>query len=126
MLLGLPQILHRISLKFNTFAAIEGHANIQGVRPALDAAYAKQRATATADANAERYYTEVDQTGVQRQDALNATINVTLVEKHKKLAKEEFLGRKEDLEGELFMMFKKKDHWVIKDVQVCLLLGNGQ
>jgi hypothetical protein len=103
-------------------AAIEGQASIQAVRPSLDATYTKQRAKATSDANAEKYYTEVDQAGVMRQDALNATINITAVERHKKLAKEEFLGRKEDLEGELFTMFKKKDHWVIKDVQVRSLL----
>jgi hypothetical protein len=108
-----------LSLEVLLLAEIEGQANIQAVRPSLDATYTKQRAKAASDANAEKYYTEVDQTGVMRQDALNAKINITAVERHKKLAKEEFQGRKEDLEGELFTMFKKKDHWVIKDVQVC-------
>ena len=88
------------------------------MRPSLTATYTKRLADASAEANAEKYHTEVDHAGVQRADALNAPVNITHVAKHKKLAKEEFAGRKQELEGDLFTLFEKKDHWSTKDVQV--------
>lgn len=107
-------------------AEVEGASSIRTVRPSLTAAYSKRLADASAEANAEKFFTEVDHTGVQRQDALNAALNVTRVAKHKKLAKDEFVGRKQELEGDLFSLFEKKDHWATKEVQVRAgLLAHG-
>lgn len=101
---------------------MEGRGDLVMVKPDLhNAAYAKQRAAANAEASAEKYFTKTDTSLPQRLDALNRADNVTRVQKHKKIAKAEFEGSRQELEGTLFEMFKERERWKIKDVAVrCL------
>jgi hypothetical protein len=82
-------------------------------------AYLRERKAAVAEANAEKYFTQGDTSLlVQRHDALNRAHDVTRVEKHQKIGKEEFESRRQELEGTLFEMFKERERWKAKDVAV--------
>ena len=84
-------------------------------------AYLKQRLAASAKANAEQHFTQVDkESKVQRHDALNRSNDVTRVEKHKKISKAEFEGSKQELESKLFQMFEERERWKLKEVAVCI------
>lgn len=100
------------------FADLQGRAEIVAARPQLSNAYTKQRAAANAEANAEKFFTQVETGAVVRHDALHIASDITKVQKHKQMTKVEFLAQKDDLERTLFEMFRVKEHWPQKDVAV--------
>lgn len=89
--------------------------------------YKAATATANKEANAEKHFTKHDNSLVfQRQAALNQTAAVTRVQKHAKIGKEAFESRREEIEGELFELFKDKPAWKTADVARLLKLSNAQ
>jgi hypothetical protein len=116
----------QVKLVGPVLAALEGPSEMLIARPISNDASTQQRAAATAEANAEKYFTQFDPTAPGRLDALHTQNDITRVEKHKRMAKVVFEGKKEELEGNLFDMFRLKEHWHLKDVavrtpSVCLL-----
>jgi hypothetical protein len=88
----------------------------------LSEAYKASTATAHKEANAEKHFTKHDSSLVfQRQAALNQFAAVTKVQKHAKIGKEAFESKREEIEGELFELFKDKAAWKTADVAVCSL-----
>lgn len=103
------------------FAALEGETvPLSAHVDSFSDVYKAATATANKEANAEKHFTKHDNSLVfQRQAALNQTAAVTRVQKHAKIGKEAFESRREEIEGELFELFKDKPAWKTADVAVC-------
>lgn len=87
----------------------------------LSEEYKASTATAHKEASSEKHFTKHDTSLVfQRQAALNTHSAVTHVAKHAKISKDVFEKKKEEIEGELFELFKDKPAWKTADIAVCL------
>ena len=86
----------------------------------LSNAYQASTASVNKEATAEKFFTQRDQSVIhQRQSALNARDQVTRVNKIAKISKDQFEKQKEEIEGQLFELFKEKPAWKTADVAVC-------
>lgn len=103
-------------------AALEGETVPLAARvDTLSEEYKASTATAHKEANAEKHFTKHDSSLVfERQAALNQQAAVTKVQKHAKIGKEAFQQKREEIEGELFELFKDKPAWKTADIAVRL------
>jgi hypothetical protein len=103
-------------------AALEGETvQLSAQVDTLSEEYKASTATANKEANAEKHFTKHDTNLVfERQAALNQQAAVTKVQKHAKIGREEFESKREEIEGELFELFKDKPAWKTADVAVRL------
>lgn len=107
-----PTYLHCAALEGET-VPLSAHVDT------LSEEYKAYTATAHKEANAEKHFTKHDSSLVfQRQAALNQQAAVTKVQKHAKIGKEAFESKREEIEGELFELFKDKPAWKTADVAV--------
>lgn len=75
------------------------------------------------EATTEKFFTQRDQSVIhQRQSALHAKDQVTRVSKIARISKDQFEKQKEEIEGQLFELFKEKPAWKTADVAVCAVV----
>lgn len=71
------------------------------------------------EATTEKFFTQRDKSVIhQRQSALHAKDQVTRVSKIARISKDQFEKQKEEIEGQLFELFKEKPAWKTADVAV--------
>lgn len=103
------------------YAGLEGQlSQVTAHVDSLTNAYQASTASVNKEATAEKFFTQRDKSVIhQRQSALHAKDQVTRVSKIVRISKDQFEKQRDEIEGQLFELFKEKPAWKAADVAVC-------
>eukprot|EP00892_Ulva_mutabilis_P007255 jgi/Ulvmu1/4901/UM020_0187.1 len=109
-------------------AGVEGQlSQVAAHVDTLTNAYQASTASVNKEATAEKFFTQRDKSVIyQRQSALHTKDQVTRVSKIARISKDQFENQKEEIEGQLFELFKEKPAWKTADVAKALRVNNSQ
>lgn len=111
---------HRTPIIGRWCAGLEGQlSQVAAHVDTLTNAYQASTASVNKEATAEKFFTQRDKSVIhQRQSALHTKDQVTRVSKIARISKDQFEKQKDEIEGQLFELFKEKPAWKTADVAV--------